>query len=249
MDTHHQRALEFFRRVAEPDFFAQLFDHLPQVFLYVKDRQHRFVRVNSAMAQLCGCSSTGEVLGKSDHDFSPPALADQYVEEDRQVMRSKQPLVDQVWLVPDAAGIPCWYFSTKLPIPGRGGQIIGIAGVMRPHDQAGDAPGDYRRMSGVCDHVLAHYGEPVTVPELAAKANLSVSQLQREFRRLFHMSPANYIQHVRLTVARRELSLTCKPAGRIALDCGFYDQSHFTRTFRSATGMSPSAYRRRFAGL
>lgn len=242
------RPADFFAQVADPGFLAQLFDHLPQVFLYVKDRSHRFVRANAAMARLWGCATTAEVIGKTDYAFSPPALADQYVEEDSRVMESNSPLVDQVWLVPDAAGIPAWYFSTKLPIPGRDGQVIGIAGVMRAHDHAGDAPGDYRRLSRVCEHVLAHYDEPVAVATLAALANLSVSQLQREFRRLFHMSPGNYLEHVRLTVARRELSLTLKPAGRIALECGFYDQSHFTRIFRAATGLSPTVYRRRFAG-
>ena len=79
--------------------------------------------------------------------------------------------------------------------------------------------------------------------------NLLVSQLQREFRRLFHMSPGDYVQHVRLTVARRELAHSDKSAGRIALDCGFYDLSHFTRMFHAATGMRPTAYRRRFAEI
>ena len=249
MDKHALVAANFFHQVADAGFLAQLFDHLPQVFLYVKDRKHRFVRVNAAMARLCGWATIEQAVGKTDYDFSPPALADQYVEEDRQVMESRQPLVDQVWLVPNAAGIPTWYFSTKLPITGHRGQVIGIAGVMRPHDQAGDAPGDYHRLSRVCDHVLAHYGATVTVADLAALANLSVSQLQREFRRLFHMSPGDYVQHVRLTVARRELARTHKAAGRIALDCGFYDQSHFTRIFHAATGMSPTAYRHRFADI
>ena len=37
------------------------------------------------------------------------------------------------------------------------------------------------------------------------------------------------------------------PAGQIALDCGFYDQSHFNRAFRAATGLRPLEYRKRFA--
>jgi len=94
--------------------------------------------------------------------------------------------------------------------------------------------------------VLAHHRERLTVAELAGMANLSVSQLQREFRRLFNMSPGDYLIRVRLLVARRQLEETHLPVGEIALDCGFYDQSHFNRAFRQQVGLTPRAYRKRF---
>jgi AraC-like DNA-binding protein len=94
---------------------------------------------------------------------------------------------------------------------------------------------------------LAHYGEPIAVADLATRTHLSPSQLQREFRRLFGMSVGDYLLRVRLIMARRRLEATLDPVGQIALDCGFYDQSHFTRAFRAETGLRPLEYRLRFS--
>ena len=237
----------FFGRVAEPGVFATLFDVLPDVFLFIKDRRHRFVKVNRSECSLHGCTTEAEIVGKTDFDFHPPALAAQYVEEDRAVMETGQPQTNKVWLVQSADGTPRWYISSKFPVKGKGGAVIGVAGVMRPYESAGNAPGDYQRLTRACEYVLAHYGEAIAVEDIAKRAHLSASQLQREFRRLFGMSLGDYLLRVRLIMARRKLEASGDAVGRIALDCGFYDQSHFTRAFRGATGLSPLAYRRRFA--
>lgn len=227
--------------------FAEMFDVLPEVYLFIKDREHRYVKVNRSECALHGCADERAMVGKTDFDFHPPALASQYVEEDRRVMAAGQPLIDQVWLVRGADGMPRWYVSSKFPVRGPNGAVIGIAGVMRPYDRAGGAPGDYQRLTRACEFVLAHYGERIAVADIAKCAHLSASQLQREFRRLFDMSLGDYVLRVRLIMARRRLETTAVTVGRIALDCGFYDQSHFTRAFRAETGLSPREYRLRFA--
>ena len=240
-------ARDFFRRLADGGALAPLFDHLPQVYLFVKDLDHRFVKVNRAWLITHGCADEAEAIGKSDFDFHPPALATHYVEEDKRVMDSRLALADQAWLVLSADGMPNWYRCTKLPLFDKQNNVIGIAGVMLPYNHAGEASGEYHRLTAACDYVLTHYPEPITVAHLAKRANLSVSHLQREFQRLFGMSPTDYLMRVRLMMARRQLEHTTAPVGSVALDCGFYDQSHFTRAFRTATGMTPLAYRRRFA--
>jgi AraC-like DNA-binding protein len=128
-----------------------------------------------------------------------------------------------------------------------GGAVVGVAGVMRLCDHTGGAPAGYHRLTRACERVLANFAQPIALSELAQRAHLSVSQFQREFRRLFGMTPGDYILRVRLLMARRKLEATTEAIGRIALDSGFYDQSHFTRAFRSAMGLSPLAYRKRFA--
>jgi AraC-like DNA-binding protein len=237
----------FFRRVGDGGALGALFEHLPDVYLFVKDAAHRFTMMSPATWRLHGCSSEAEMLGKTDADFHPPVMARQYVEEDRRVMSTGRPLVDQVWLVTGADDVPRWFLSTKVPLRDRSGRVIGLAGVMRPYAAAGRAPREYHRLLPAIEHVLAHFGDPVRIADLARLTRLSVSQLQREFMRLFGMSPRDYLFQVRLQAACRLLESTLHPLGQIALDCGFYDQSHFVKRFAAATGVRPLEYRRRFS--
>jgi AraC-like DNA-binding protein len=223
-----------------------LFDQLPDVFLFAKDCEHRFRLANRAEWEFHGCRSADEMLGKRDTDFHPPALDEQYVAEDLRVMQTGTPILNRVWLVGGADGKSRWYACTKLPIRGENGKVLGIAGIRRPHDHVGNAPGEYARLTPAVEHVLENYGEPIAIAELAALANLSVSRFQREFRRLFGMTPRDYILEVRLQAARRALDQTTESLGSIALRCGFCDQSYFVKRFKSATGMRPLDYRRRF---
>lgn len=223
-----------------------LFDHLPDTYLFVKDLHHRFVQVNLALARLEGCRDASGMLGRTDFDFHPPTLAAQYVAEDDRVMARRQPLVDQLWLVAGADGVPLWYRSTKVPLITHDDRVIGIAGVMRPAAQAGQPSEDYARIAKALDVVQRRYSEYLAVGDLARAAGLSISQLQREFLRLLGLTPSEYVTRVRVLMARRALERSDSAVGRIALDLGFYDQSHFTRVFRRQTGLTPLAYRQRF---
>jgi len=221
----------------------RLFDALPDVHLFVKDRRSRFTRVNAAWLRLHGCRSDSDAIGKSDFDFHPPALASQYVAEDARVMGSRQPLVDQAWLVGDHRGTPQWFLCTKVPLFHRDDRVVGIAGILRPFDQAGHAPAEYRRLTPVIEHVAQHYGRRIAVGDLARLAGLSASQLQREFRRLFGISVADYVARIRLMTACRRLRESDVAIGQVARDCGFHDQAHFTKAFKQYAGQTPRRYR------
>src|ERR1041384_5700560 len=86
----------FFRRAVNPLVFARLFDVLPHIYLFIKDRRHRYMKVNQSLLALHGCKLEAEMIGRTDFDFNPPTLAAQYVDEDRRVMETRRPLIDQV---------------------------------------------------------------------------------------------------------------------------------------------------------
>jgi len=232
--------------VSNPVQWLDLFDSLPSVYFYAKDMNHRFTRVNRAMAELHGCGSPEEMVGRSDLDYHTPVLAAQYVDEDRAVLASGEALKDRIWLVPGADGLPRWFCSSKFPLRNDAGELAGIAGVMRPHEGASTSGRDaYARLTPALDHVTQHYGSPLTVELLAGLCHLSVSQFQREFQRCFNCPPFAYLLGVRLLMARWRLQHTSDPVGAIALESGFYDQSHFTRAFHQANGLSPGAFRKK----
>jgi AraC-like DNA-binding protein len=78
--------------------------------------------------------------------------------------------------------------------------------------------------------------------ELERIANLSRWELARQFRRAFGVSPYRFHMLRRLEQARRRMASGARLADA-ALECGFADQSHFTRHFRNAYGMSPGRWR------
>ncbi|MEO2019571.1 MAG: AraC family transcriptional regulator [Fuerstiella sp.] len=237
---------KFFKSLGEPPALLELFEFLPQIYMYVKDCDGRYLRANRVVCRVVGVESDAEMIGRTDFDFFPPAIAAQYVDEDRRVIDSAAPLTDQIWLVPDNNGIPQIYSCSKIPLFDRKQTVIGIAGVKRPYDQTATAAGAHARLLKVVEFVTSHFGEEIGVADLAEKANLSSSQLHREFSRCFGITPNHYIREVRIGVARHLLESDQLTMAEIATQCGFYDQSHFSRQFKTSTGLSPLQYRKRF---
>lgn len=237
---------DFLESLAEPLSVLQLFEFLPQVYMYVKDVESRFVRANQVVCDVVGAKNESELVGKTDFDFFPPAIATQYVAEDRHVMSSRETLRDQVWLVPGTNGVPRLHLCNKIPLFNHDKKVIGVAGVKRPYEHSGHALAGYGRMMKAVEFVTENYGEAIEVADIAGQSSLSVSQLQREFSRLFGITPNQYIREVRVGVARHLLETSDESMASIAADCGFYDQSHLTRQFKAATGLTPKAYREQY---
>ncbi len=91
-------------------------------------------------------------------------------------------------------------------------------------------------------HLHLRYAERVTLGELAAVARLSPFYFARLFRAQTGTTPGGYLRHLRIEHAKLLLR-DGVPISRVAFSTGFYDQSHFTRTFKRLTGMTPTEYR------
>jgi AraC-like DNA-binding protein len=237
----------FLRRLDDQLYLTRLFDYLPEVYFYAKDEASRFVKVNRTTAAMHGCDHELQMVGRCDYDYHPRHMADQYVAEDRRVMSGRVPIPNQVWLVPDHTGALKWFVSSKIPLFGDGGQVIGIAGVMRDFEKAGSVLQPYQEMEKVLSHVVKHYPEKIEVATLAGLVHLSVSQFDRKFKGIFQMTPQQYLLRVRVNAAAQALSGTRQSVAEIAQHCGFYDQSYFTKQFRKHMGHTPLAFRRKYA--
>ena len=78
--------------------------------------------------------------------------------------------------------------------------------------------------------------------ELEAETGLTRYDLARQFRLWCGTSPYRYLLMRRLDDARRLIEQS-RPLSDVALDAGFADQAHFTRTFKAAFGLTPARYR------
>ena len=236
----------FFERLVRPRSLLDLFDAIPGVYMYIKDAKSRFVRANRVVCDVVGADDPDQLIGHTDFDFFPPAIAAQYVAEDQRVLTSGQPLSDQVWMVPGKNGVPRLYLCTKIPLHDRRTKVVGIAGLKRPYELLDDGTSGHSRLMAVVTFISEHYSECIEVKDMADQILLSVSQLQREFSSHFGITPVRYLREVRIGVARHLLETTDNPVSHISSSCGFYDQSHFSRHFKASTGLTPLKYRKRF---
>ncbi|HEX4014467.1 MAG TPA: helix-turn-helix transcriptional regulator [Candidatus Cybelea sp.] len=96
------------------------------------------------------------------------------------------------------------------------------------------------------DTVPDAYGE-APVSSLAAKLGMHRARFHRAFKRAYGESPRGDLTKRRTTRAARLLVDTTLSIAAIAAECGYYDQSHFCRQFRTCSGLSPSRFRTTFA--
>ena len=172
-----------------------------------------------------------------------------YLAGDRRVMTSGQPIINEVAPAPEAAGSDRLIVYSKLPVRDRRGRIIGVLGLHREIQNKSLLPQPYGRFLPAIEHIHRHYAEPLRLPQLAAFAGLSRSQFERSFRRLFQIPPRRYLLQVRVHAACRLLEQTDRTMCDIAQETGFFDHSHFARTFQQIMGVTPKTYRRRHFGL
>ncbi|MGL4511721.1 MAG: helix-turn-helix domain-containing protein [Lacipirellulaceae bacterium] len=220
-----------------------LFDLTPGAYFYAKDADSRFVRLNPANASLYDEASEEPLLGKSDRDLHPPSLAEAYIAEDQRVIRAKKPLLNQTWLVPFLNGPLRWFVSSKTPLFSAEGECVGVAGVMHPIATPEDQLSRFQRVAPAVRMIEQRFREPVLLADLGECCQISPTHVHRLFRKLLKLSPSDYVHSLRLQEARTRLATTSESISSIAVGVGFFDQSHFTKRFRLATGMTPAAYR------
>jgi AraC-like DNA-binding protein len=94
------------------------------------------------------------------------------------------------------------------------------------------------------DLLHAHFTENLSLDMVAAAAGVHPAHLTRAFRRHYRETIGDYVRGLRVEYARHLLVATDAPLSQIALDAGFADQAHLSRSFRRRTGMTPGAFRR-----
>ena len=225
--------------------FVDLVEGLPQVMAAAKDTAGRYLYVNRGFAERLG-RRPRDIIDRTVADFFAPELAASYAAQDAEVLRTGKPLQGHLELIVRADGRLGWYLTSKTRIIADDHEVLGVA-VMSVdlHSQMDSA---HSGLATALDAVRADIAHPWRVGEISAIAGLSTTQLERLCRRTLGMSPRGVLQRLRLEHAVRLLSSTAMTAGEVASACGFYDQSSFTRQFRSVLGLTPGAYRRSATG-
>jgi AraC family transcriptional regulator len=111
--------------------------------------------------------------------------------------------------------------------------------------RGGLAPWQVKR---ACEKLESDLGGKFSLEQIAADFDLSVSHFSRAFRVSTGLPPHQWLLRQRVNTAKQLMSVRDLPLSEIAISVGFANQSHFTRVFSSAVGVSPAAWRRETQG-
>ena len=235
--------LDFWQNAIELPMVA-VSDQVPGLYLFAKDIEGRHVLGNKRTLQRCGCEREEDLLGKTDYEFYPQELCAKYAEDDRQVIESGKPILELSELALNENGVVDWFITNKFPIFNREGDVVGTIGTTIEYNKSHASYTNYSEIYPAVKHLRDNFTTNIQVKDLADKVNLSIRQFQRKFKDRFHMSIREYIIRLRIHKACDMLRNTDMSIADIAYETGFYDQSAFTRQFKTHIGNSPLKYRK-----
>ncbi|MBR3299675.1 MAG: helix-turn-helix transcriptional regulator [Clostridia bacterium] len=96
----------------------------------------------------------------------------------------------------------------------------------------------------MAEYIYKNYSGPIKLDDIAAAGNVSRSQCTKLFNIYTRLSPVAFLNHHRLEVSLEMLRRTGSSVAEIAQNCGFSDQSYFSRLFQRQFGCTPLSYRK-----
>lgn len=228
--------------IADAFFSEPLFDALPDVVFFVKDREGRYVVVNQTLVQRCGLREKAALIGRTPAEVFAHPFGQTYLAQDLAVLAGSGAIDDQLELHLYPNRDPGWCLTRKVALRDAQGCIIGLTGISRDLAMADKKNPAYRKVAAAVQMIHEQFDQPLHLAELARTANMSVAQIERYFLRIFHLTPRQMIIKTRLDAASRMLAGQASVA-EIAQACGYGDHSAFTRQFKATVGVTPTQYR------
>jgi AraC family transcriptional regulator len=102
------------------------------------------------------------------------------------------------------------------------------------------------RIELVKELIHSQLQEPLPLSALAKHAGMHPVYLAQAFRKVCGCTIGEYVRRLRIEFACRELTDPNRTISEIAAAAGFFDQSHFTRTFKRLVGVTPAEFRKHF---
>lgn len=121
----------------------------------------------------------------------------------------------------------------------------GILGILGPNNPFGAGSHIPHWVDTVKEYLRANISESISLTELGLVADVHPITISKKFPRYTHCSLSAFVRKLRIEKALTMIKDPDIPLVSIAYECGFFDQSHFIRTFKIMTGILPSDLRNR----
>jgi AraC family transcriptional regulator len=128
-------------------------------------------------------------------------------------------------------------------------EMLGAVTALEPSGRTAPDSSAPRWLGRIKELLHAEFRNNVRMMDLAGEADVHPVHLARVFRRIEKQTPGDYLQRLRVKAACQLLMDPEYPISRIAVECGFADQSHLTRIFKRLIHSTPAHFRRRVGSL
>ena len=222
----------------------RLFELVKGVNFNMIDDQDRVMAFNCNNRENCNLKDDADFVGKNLYDLFPKSLADIYSSRNREVRDTGRPIVERTYSHAADRSTDIKTVSV-FPLRNANGRIIGTASINHALESGANKPDWYQAIRAAVAYIDDHFMEKVSIATLARISGMSTSVFRRAFEKIMEMTPGTYITTIRINKARKLLTETSKTISDIAEECGFYDQSHFTKAFVRIRHQLPGEYRRK----
>jgi AraC-like DNA-binding protein len=221
-----------------------LFDSLADTIFFVKNAKGQYAAVNLTLVQRTGRRRKDELIGLTADEVFRGELGRRIAEQDLAILKTARSLKGELELHLYPGGEEGWCLTWKEPLLDRGGAVAGLVGLSRDVSPAQTSPAGAKALSAALHDAQRRPDAALKVADLAARAGLSVFQLDQRIRAMFGLSAGQYLVRLRIEHAIERLRRSADDLSQIALDCGYADQTAFARQFRKIVGVPPGQYRK-----
>lgn len=127
-------------------------------YLYVKDRNSRFITVNENMTRLFRFRTTAEMIGLSDFNLMSRPLAEELYHLEQQVIDTGVPLIDSTECIEGR-----FLLASKVPLRDKQGRVIGLAGVTRDVTERTALERELRESKNLLSHAMAGMSDGIAM--------------------------------------------------------------------------------------
>lgn len=205
-------------------------------YLYVKDRNSRFITVNENMIRLFRFRTTAEMTGLSDFNLISRPRAEEFYYLEQQVMDTGVPLIDSVERIEDR-----YLLASKVPLKDRQGRVIGLAGVTRDVTERTALERELRKSKNLLSHAMAGMSDGIAMYDSKGFLVFATTSIAPPFRYpetpawLALISATSFAALPKPASARVSRTLTAKSgSGPSVLRCTATRTKRFS--FTTATG-------------
>lgn len=167
-------------------------------FLYVKDRDGRFVFANAVTARSHGFENAAEIAGKRDFDLFDFETARRYFDVEQEIMSGGEPRIDLEEFVPLPDGGTMCRLTSKIPLRNDRGEVVGLIGVSRDITERKRQEELYRGQANLLEMIARNEPLPMILEALVLMIERqmtgisgSVLLLDSEGTRLYHGAAPN----------------------------------------------------------